>query len=607
MKDLFFSELRRFRLYILVSAGVHLLLLLFIHRQSNLLQQPYFESLLLLAFYMLIGLALALMQIGSYRKPSQWLWLIHRPIAPRQIFAALALSAFAMLVFVLLLPLMLLLLSTDLFTTRVVDTRHYLSIVHLLAFAMMAWLAGCHALISRHKLAIAVLAVPMVLVLHLVSVWWLFAPVAIGLAWLTYISMQGFRANREAPIEGHVNLVLTALPLQLGLFLVLFSVGKMSFITLSIMLGTDPLNTEFPPQGGLIEIERAEPKTEFLLGLKHSRDARTATWQEQLPLMEPVRIGPYIQRFPLRHQLSNLNAPTQWFDQKRNILWTFSHDTMLFHGREPQSGAERGWWGLKGAGSVEPFNEVPFASDDGFMLTRSVLYLVDQDEQRLHERFRLSTDESFTGMPQKEFNRVFVLTNKRLLVYRTDRQAVSEFAAPILDWELTLPRGAAHLQGATIAELMDGWLISFLYGDGHRQIGFSQFSVAAEPSQHIFYVDDSGQASEVVQRSVHRDFSPLQQVAWWFSPLLHTLTEWPESALDKGLTWPLELTFLPDAKIFYLVALPLLLLSLVLALVWLRGTHLSRTRRNVWLISCALLGIPALLSLICLEPRRKMP
>ena len=74
------------------------------------------------------------------------------------IFGALALSALTVLALAMLLPQLILVLGTDLFTNKVVDARHYLMLVHLLSFAMMAWLAGAHACVSRHKAAIAVLA-----------------------------------------------------------------------------------------------------------------------------------------------------------------------------------------------------------------------------------------------------------------------------------------------------------------------------------------------------------------------------------------------------------------------------------------------------------------
>ena len=60
MKDLFLSECRRFRNAALIFAGVHLLLQLFVHRMTDLLQSRWELHIVVLAVYMLAGLGFAL-------------------------------------------------------------------------------------------------------------------------------------------------------------------------------------------------------------------------------------------------------------------------------------------------------------------------------------------------------------------------------------------------------------------------------------------------------------------------------------------------------------------------------------------------------------------
>lgn len=605
MNDLLGAEWRRLR-GLAASVGLlHLLFLLLIGRFSNPHQEPYFVTLGFLVGAVLAGIALGWYQLGSYRKPSQWLWLLHRPLAPARIFAALALAALAALATALLLPMLLWTLATDLFSQRVIDSHHYLNVLYLLAYAQMAWLASAYAVLSRHKAALAVLALPLALAVHLISVWWLLLPVASCLLWLGYLALSAFRADREAPIRGHGALLLHALPLQLGLFLLLFQIGQFVFVSIGIMLGTDPLNSEYPPAGGLVEITRAEPADELRLGLAASGDPRAALWSEQLPLLEPVRVGPYLQRYAIRHQFGNLNVPTQWFDPQRGILWSFSHDRMLFLGHDRRSGASRGSWGQHGAGDATAFTEVPFAGPDDLLLTRQQLYAIDHELQRQHPLLQLPAGEWFTDVPRRAFNRLLVLTNQRLLAYRNDRQASDPHAPLLLDWQLPLPRGVDHLQAASIVELMDGWLVSLVYGDGHRQLGFSLFRRVEQPWQQVLQVDPDGRVMTLAERPIARDYPPWVQLSWWISPLLQVFSEWPDSALDKGLSWPLELDPLPAAPTLYPLAGLLALLSTLAAALWLRGQNISRGRRRFWLLSCALLGLPALLSLPLLEPLRR--
>lgn len=603
MKDLILSELRRFRWLALMAFSIHLLLLMFFNRVSDLLQQSFIESLPMLFVYMAAGLVFAVMQVGSYRKPSQWAWLMHRPLAPARIFSALAVSAWILLGFAIFLPMLLLLVGTDLLTSRVVDLRHYLMIVHALAFVMMAWMAGAHACVSRSRLAVAVLFAPLLLALHLVSTLVLLLPVSIALAWLTFITLKSFRANREAPIRSHATLLLTALPLQVGLFLFCVALWRMAFVTGGILLGVDPRNTDFPPAGGLIATERAQPNKEIELGLATSRDPRAASWREQLPLLEPVRVGPALSRFPVRQAMSNLQLPMGWYDEKRNIRWTFSHDDMLFHGRNPESGASKGEFGLGGAGDRTPFTAIPMLSKNGDLLTRDALYGLDKEAQALTLRLTLRAGEQFTEMPRREFNRVLLLTNQRLIALREDERAAAIVKPLIQDWDVALPNGPQYLDFASVAKLMDGWLVSFVYDNGIRQIGFSQFNVAAQPWQQVDFIDADGKSTAVAQRRIDADYPAMTRSDWWLSPPLDVLTTLPEASLDKGLTWPMPVKLLPHARSLYVAALGMLLLSLVLAWWWLRGTRASRSRTVVWLISCVLLGLPALLSLFVLEPR----
>jgi len=605
MTDLFFSELRRFRWLALVVFVAHLLLLLFLHRVGNLLQQSYFDALPMLFIYMAVGLTLAVLQIGSYRKPGQWTWLIHRPLAPARIFTALALSSLALLAFAIVLPMLLLLLGTEFLTTRVVDLRHYLMPVHVLGFTLMAWMAGAHACVSRSRAAIAVFFAPLLLALHLASTVVLLLPVSLALGWLSYITLRSFRANRDAPIRGTTTLIVTALPLQIGLFLLCVVLWRFLFVSGSILLGVDPLNTDFPPKGGLIATQRAEPATEIVLGLNQSADPRAASWREQLPLLEAIRIGPYLTRFPVRQQLSNLQLPIGWYDEERNISWTFSHDDMLFVGRNPESGAERGVLGLGGAGDTTPFKAVPVVTEHDDLLVPGALYGLDADMQTIELRLALRDGEKFMAMPQREFNRILLLTNQRLMALREDRRAAARIPPLIPDWALDLPRGPQHFEFVSLAELMDGWLVSFVYGNGMRQIGFNQFNVAAQPWQQVQFLDTGGRVTVVGERKINEDFPAIHRTNWWLSPPLEVAATFPEAVIDKGLTWPVLLTPLPRVPVLYVAAALMLLLSTVAAWWWLRGTRMARTRRRVWLASCALLGLPALLSLFLLEPREQ--
>ncbi|ACV25510.1 hypothetical protein [Kangiella koreensis] len=604
MKDLYFSELRRFRWIAMAAAVANQLLLIFLNRIGDLLQNSYFHGLLLL-IAMVSAVALAIFQVGSYRKPSQWAWLIHRPLSTSRIFGALALSATTILSLVILLPMLIVLISTDILTTRVADLHHYVSLLHVLAFSMMAWMAGAHACISRSRVAIAVLFAPLLLALHMVSVFVLLLPVSLALGWLSWITLKSFRANREGPIHGSGTLLLTTLPLQIGLFLLCLVLVRFLMVSGGILLGTDPLNTDYPPKGGLIETERSEPSEEFVLGLAESDDPRAESWRTQMPLLEPLRFGPWLKRFPVRHQFSKLPLPSNWYDKERNIFWSFSHDRMLFVGRNPESGVAQGVFGMNGGGDDTPFASVPVVAEHGDLLTTNTLYGIDEQEQSLFKRFELSEGEIFTALPQRELGRLLLLTNQRLIVLREDRRAAATIPPLLLDWEVNLPDGPQHMESVSVAELMDGWLVSFVYSDGMRQIGLSQFPDIVPPWQQVIWIDTDGNTEVVAERRIEPDFPVLQRSFWWLSPTLEVLTTWPEVALDKGLTWPMKLKLVPAASSQWIAAALLILLSVIAAWWWLRKSRIPVSRQWLWIASCAVIGLPALLSMFLLEPRER--
>lgn len=605
MKDLFLSEWRRFRRHTFITTLIHALSLLFLSRVTNVLQLGYEDQGMMLVVYMLLGLILAVLQIGSYRKPSQWVWLIHRPLAPTRIFTALALSALTMLAVAVIAPLLVFVLATDVFTTKVVDSRHYVALIHVLAFTMMAWFAGAHACVSRHKATVAVLVAPLLLALHLASVWTLLLPVFVCLAWLTWIAMHSFRADREAPIERPSVLLLTALPLQLGFFLLVFQLSKFALGAADMVRSSYPSKTVLTTDPDAEAQMRSMVQNAIIKGLEGSRDPRATSWRQQLPLLDAAEVMPDIDKFPVRHQISNLGA--RWYDEKRNIEWTFSHDRMMFLGRDPKTGADRGGWGAKGVhakgvGAQQSFGQIPMLG-----MAPNTLYAIDDTTQRQHELVRLPAGEWFVGRPVRALDRLLLLTNKRVLAYRSDWRTSSPDSPPLLDWQLAPESHDGQPMTVSIVELLDGWLVSLFHYSGPELDGFESLG---SPWQQVVYVGADG-ATEVVgeRRDIHGVNVELggavavPKASWWVSPLLYTLGRWPESVLDTGLTQPPRLAPLPVARGLYPVAAGLMLISLALGYWWLRGAPISARRRRGWLAGCALLSLPAFLSLMCLEPR----
>ena len=151
MLDLFKAELLRFRYPALAYFLVHAGIIAFYGRVTDLLQQGPMVVQGVTAVYALSGTLLGLYQIGSYRRPNRWLNLVHRPLHPARIAAALFAAGAAVIAIAIVLPALGLLAVQELFSGRVVDLRHWLLPAAAFLIAFAAYLAGVYAMIGVRR------------------------------------------------------------------------------------------------------------------------------------------------------------------------------------------------------------------------------------------------------------------------------------------------------------------------------------------------------------------------------------------------------------------------------------------------------------------------
>ncbi|MCC6071151.1 hypothetical protein ACFSQU_16560 [Massilia sp. GCM10020059] len=600
MRDLLLSECRRFRNAALIFAGVHLLLQLFVHRMTDLLQSRWELHLLVLSVYMLAGLAFALYQFGSYRQGGRWIWLLHRPLPPRAIFAAVGLAASALILFAVGLPALLAVAGNDLLSSRTVDARHYVLVLHLVMLTLSAWLAGSYVILNRSRSAIVILLVPVLLVGHLASGFTMLLPAVLCVALLAFTASGAFKPDRMVPPSNPAMVAATAAPLMLGFYFVLLWGGSLVYQNAQIALGIHPLNIPAPPAGGFTESTRAEGKDLFLLGLSASHDPRAPQWRRQVPLLDVANFEPSGKQFPVRHQVSNLDT-LQWVDGKRRIEWTFSHDTMRFHGRDTFTSHDRGTLGLRGIGDNQPFPAVPILPEGDYILTPQQLYRFDADSGAIDQLISLRAPETLARTPKLVGERLYVITNYRLIAYQ---RPAEDAAGPLQEaYSVKLPGAFSDLDRIDIAGLLDGSLISFSFGR-------SMIDGAGEAAQTIMLVDASGRASVVAKRQLAHDFTPLfEHHAWLVSPVLHAVHALPDALLDTGgirddgQSGNARQLWYPRPPLAQAAAALLSALSAAGAWFWLRRSRVAPKRKAAWIAACLLLGPPALLCLMVLQGR----
>ncbi|MEO3713365.1 hypothetical protein [Roseateles flavus] len=602
-RDLFLGELRRFRLLAALLAGAHLLVLLFLNRMTDMQQQPHEVERLFMAVYMAGAFSLGLYQLGVYRRPSRWLWLLHRPLPHRAICFSIVAAAAVLLLVAVALPRLLMLAGVDLLTPRLVDSHHYLMPLHAWVLACTAWVAGVCTVLSPRPLAIVVAIVPVWLMWSFAESLPLLMLEIAGLVWLLAVAVSLFKPDREAPVRHPLLVVLGALPLQIGIGYALV-VAAIGYEFVLMFAGMHSLNMPVPPAGGYTESQRMEPRELLAALLKLSADPRAPAWSEalaradgpQAPELEFTRLREY----PVRHQAYQ-RRPLQWVDDKRHIEWTFSHDDLLFHGHDTRSGRAQGHWGVGGAGDLTPFPAVPLVIEQRFLLTSDRLYAIDRPSQTSREVLRLPPGEVFIAPPvfEPDGAHLIVVSSGGLRVHAL---AQGRAGAPLVQLQLPgLPfvqpmhtsSGHGSLSRLDHVKLGEGWLFGLTFGGFYNGDAIRQLLVHAGPE---------GQGEVIASRAISGDFDMLyENVGWWLSPLQYAVRELPH-LLDEGRTLPPEL--LPARPpVAVAAALALHGLALLLALWWLQGTPLPARRRALWLLMVVLGGLPAALSLLLLERR----
>jgi hypothetical protein len=600
MYDFFKSELIRFRGWALLAAVVHLLALAFMARVVDLAQQPLLVHRVIGGVYALCGLLLGLYQMGTYRKPSQWLSLLHRPMAPTRVAFALAAAAAVLLAVAVALPLLLVALWQHALTPRVVDLRHWLLPLSGALIATAAYLAGAFCSLRGWRWAGASLILLVWLLVSRAYGVGMIAIELIVLAWLAVLLRVAFVADLDAPPRGVFATAAVAVPLQVAVQ-VLVLVVLFGLEMVWIAQGSHPNNTPTPPVGGHNEVEKMDPRDRMVAGLRGSHHPDAPLLREQIRLSDPEGLGVQVPKLPQYQELANFR-PMEFDDGERRERWVFSHDDMRLHGYRL---ADNRTAGVLGIGKEEaPFPAVVLPGDglpgmepgDAVLVGGDTLYQYISAEHRVVPRVRVAAGETLMG--GSPLGQGIGMLSDRALYFYDGRPLVESHALMVPRLRVPLPGAMGDLRNLDLVELVDGHLISLAYSARSHADG-------AAPVQITLRTHDDGRIETVHTRALAFDYPPVYRYrSAWPSPVLRIATEAARNLFAPPL--PLDVVrpaVVPTSMVW--LAGVLSLLSLIGA-VWLTArSQLSTAGRWAWVAACALIGLPALASLWLLIPRRE--
>ncbi len=593
MFELFKAELLRFRLWAVALAGVHFIALGFLTRMVDLAQQPLVVHWSFGSAYAALGLLLGLYQMGTYRKPSAWLNMLHRPLSPPRIAISLILAGVALLALAVALPIALIALWQGTMTPRVVDLRHWLLALAALQIATAGYLVGAYGMLGERRYSFSGLVFPLLLITAVATGFGALAVQGLAVLWLVAMVLATFKPDLDAPPRSGAGMVAVALPLQMAMYLLML-LAYSGVEMLWIAQGSHPNNTPTPPRGGHNEAEKVDDRTRMRMALEGSAHSDAPLLREQIALSEPTGIASQIRRVPQRHELANV-APMEFDDDARGVRWVFSHDDMRLHGYRLSDRTPTGALGVGADNAAFPVPALPagampgFAKGDALLIAGNTAYHYSSESGEILPRVRLPEGEVLVGA--SPIGETLGVISDRALYFFDGREAVEHRREMTPRLRVPMPGTYHDIYDLDMIELVDGYLIVFSNSyNAHAAEG-------AVPYQHVLRVRDGGAVEVIAKRRLDYDYPAIYRYrSFWTSPVLYALRDRTQRLFAPPM--PLETSVAaPIPRSMWSLAGALSLLSLIGALWRTRRLAMPTSGRVVWVTVCGLIGLPALAAL----------
>lgn len=593
MLEIFKAELLRFRAWALVLGLLHLFALAFTNRMVDLAQQPLAVYMTFGALYALLGVLFGAFQMGTYRKPSAWLNLLHRPVASWRIAVALMVASAVLLFVAVAVPALIVALWQKTMTPRVVDLRHWLLALAALQLGIAGYLAGAYAMLADRRYSAAGFVFLFLLLVAHATGFGALALQVLVIAWVAVMVLGAFKPDLSAAPRPLLPLVSVAIPLQMLAMMVLVT-SYMAVEMAWIAHGSHPNNTSTPPVGGHNEVEKMDDRSRMIAALRGSTHPDAALLREQIALSDPMAVSQQIRRLPYRNDLANL-GPMEFDDDAHGIRWVFSHDDMRLHGYDLRKRSAVGALGV-GAGNA-PF-EAPaqpiggmrgMARGDAVLLAGNTMYQYTSADRRVSARIRLPAGEVILGAsPIGESLGVISATT----LYFFDGRGLVEHASLLEPrMRLAIPGPSGALSSLELMELIDGYLMVATFSSKLSLVN------GGTPYQSVMRVRDDGRSEEIARRTLAHDYPAVHRYQWfWTSPVLTELERFAHGLFAPPM--PQDATVSgPIPRAIWWLALALCALSGITAAWRSRVLPLSARLRAAWIATCALVGLPALVAM----------
>ncbi|WP_338290668.1 hypothetical protein [Planctobacterium marinum] len=561
--------------------------------------------LLTLAFITL-ALAFGLLHGILWRKKNYWLFLLHRPMSPKTIYLSLLLSGVAVITMTVFLSLMLTSIGYDVFTDKVVDTRHYLFTLYITLLCIACYMLGTLTVLHRSKFVILCFyAMTIAFFPEPNNALAQYLPLLILLPALFYLNLQSFKPDLNSPIKSALGTGLLAAGTSYGIALVLLFTTVITYHLPLAVLGSHPDSSAKPGSMQKIWENNFKNAIGYVLENSDHPQAEHYAYQATLAKRKSLPITPW--QPPYSQQLHRFDNSDNLSHPEFEESWKFSHDEMLLIGINSRTNQFTGAIGTKGfiadlndVNEADRFAQIPHLSGGRYLSTQDSLFKMDFESRALLLKHQPAQGEFYTSGIWGPAEMPMISTNKHLILF-DPRTLQDDFSSAHVDYQFGYPQSTQNAEFGYGFSVADGYLLLFL---GEDYYGFDR------PGAEVFVARLDGSVEQLGARefTVHRNPAWVRHFGFMISPFIYASEELVMHTID-----PFEKRFLSLDQIskqqypntIYTVAI-LLQISSVFIIFWLVTKHQLQSRlRWTWLAVVTVMGLPALLSYLVLQPIRR--
>ena len=564
-----------------------------------------------MGFLLIIGsvflsLAFGILHGLLWRKKNFWVFLIHRPLAPRKIYTSLMGAGVTVIVATIFASIFATTLAYDALTDKVVVSRHYAYAFYVTLLSMACYMLGTLTILHRSKFVIiGFYTLAMVFFPHPQNMIAMYLPLLLMIAVLFYLNLQCFKPDLNQPVSSPFATMLLGAGTSYGLSIGLVLATLLFYhLPLSVMGKHPDMN---PPAGSMKVMWLDNFKNGIGYVLENSEHPQAAHYARQASLAKRRNLPIKQWQPPRKNQIHRFDNSDALYNPNNGDIWKFSHDHMVLIGVSAQNGQRIGAIGRNGLveelsalTDSDRFVDVPHLSGGEFLSTEHGLYALDFDTNSLLLKHRPDEGEKYTSSLWAGENAALISTNRQLYLFDI-ATLLDDYSDLTVDHSITYPDQVEQAEFGYGLPVADGFILLFF---GDHFYGFDR------PGAEVFVTRLDGSFEFIGGRefTAHDHPSWIRHYNFMVAPFINTTEDLIMHAIDpyddRFLSWSAFQQQEYPTSIYAIAAL-LQIIGVVGIVLLARRSTLNVEQRRTWVGLGVVLGLPALLSYLLLNPIRQ--